>query len=91
VARLTVHLTPRAGRDAIDGWRGDVLLARVAAAPTGGSANESLIRVLAKQLGIAPSKLALVGGAQSRTKVVEIDALPIEEIRLRLASRTAQT
>jgi uncharacterized protein (TIGR00251 family) len=89
--RLTVRLTPRAGRDAIDGWRDDVLLARVAAAPTDGKANDSLIRMLAKQLGIAPARIALVSGAQARTKVVEIDALPIEEIRLRLAARTAQT
>ncbi len=33
-ARITVRLTPRAGRDCIDGWDGDVLRVRVSAAPS---------------------------------------------------------
>ncbi|MDP9237210.1 MAG: DUF167 domain-containing protein [Chloroflexota bacterium] len=90
MARLTVRLTPRAGRDAIDGWRGDVLLARVAAAPTDGNANNALIRLLAKRLGIAPSRIALVSGGQTRTKVIEIDGLAENETRARLGTPTAK-
>ena len=84
MARITVRLTPRGGRDAIDGWRGDALLARVSAAPVDSAANESLIRLLAKELRIAPSKIALMSGAQSRMKTLEIEGLSVGEIRLRL-------
>jgi uncharacterized protein YggU (UPF0235/DUF167 family) len=82
--RITVRLTPRGGRDAIDGWDGEVLRARVAAAPVDGAANESLVRLLAKALRVAPSRLSLVAGAQSRTKTVEVDGLSPEQVRTAL-------
>jgi len=82
--RITVRLTPRGGRDAIEGWDGEVLRARVAAAPVDGGANEALVRLLAKALRVAPSRLALVAGAQSRTKTVEVEGLSGEEIRAAL-------
>ena len=83
-----MRLTPRAGRDAIDGWRDDVLMVRVAAPPAEGAANASLIRLLAKQLRIAPSKITLVSGAQSRTKIIEIEGVTIEEMRLVIGEPT---
>ena len=75
MARLRVRLTPRGGRDAIDGWRDGVLLARVAAAPAGGAANEALVRLLAKALGVPKSRVAVVSGASARIKTVEIEGL----------------
>ncbi len=85
MARLTVRLTPRGGRDAIDGWRGDILLARVAAPPAEGDANASLIRLLAKRLRVRRSDITLLSGAQSRTKVLEVAGLTLDEVRERLA------
>jgi uncharacterized protein (TIGR00251 family) len=82
--RIIVRLTPRGGRDAIDGWDDDVLRVRVAAAPVDGAANDSLVRLLAKALRVAPSKLAIVAGAQSRTKTVEVDGLSAEQVRTAL-------
>ena len=70
---VTVRLTPKAGRDSIDGithlsdGRG-VLKARVSAAPSDGEANGALTRLLAQTLRIAPRDIALVGGATSRVK-----------------------
>ena len=81
MARISVRLTPRAGRNAIDGWEGDVLRARVAAPPVDGKANDALLRLLAKALGVAPSSVALVSGAQSRVKIVEIDDMTADDIR----------
>lgn len=78
---MTIRLTPRASRDSIDGWRDDVLLVRVAAPPADGAANESLVRLLAKRLRVAPSNIEIVSGAQSRVKIVEVEGVTIEQIR----------
>ena len=83
-ARIDVRLTPRGGRDRIDGWDGAVLHVRVAAPPADGRANESMIRLVAKALGVPPSRVTLVSGAQSRTKVVEVEGLMADEIRARI-------
>jgi uncharacterized protein (TIGR00251 family) len=70
---VTVRLTPKGGRDAIEGVEhlADgrcVLKARVRAAPSDGEANGALARLLAQTLRIAPREIALVGGATSRVK-----------------------
>ncbi len=83
-ARIDVRLTPRGGRDHIDGWDGEVLRVRVAAPPAEGRANEAMVRLVAKALGVPPSRVTLVAGAQSRTKVVEVDGLTAAEIRSRI-------
>jgi uncharacterized protein (TIGR00251 family) len=85
VTRITVRLTPRAGRDAIEGWDGAVLQVRVAAPPTEGRANEALTRLVAKALKVAPSRVSVVGGAQSRTKVLAIAGISADEVRDGLA------
>jgi uncharacterized protein len=70
---VTVRLTPKSGRDSIDGIArlsdgSTVLKARVAAAPTEGEANDALIRLLARKLRVAPRDVTLVGGPTSRVK-----------------------
>lgn len=83
-ARIAVRLTPRGGRDAIEGWQGDVLRARVSAPAEGGKANEALLRLLAGRLGVPRSHLALAGGAQSRNKLVEVRGVDAAAVRARL-------
>ena len=74
---VEVRLTPRGGRDAIEGIerRADgraVLKARVRAAPFEGEANAALCRLLAKALGVAPRQVELVAGATGRIKRVRV-------------------
>lgn len=74
---VTVRLTPKGGRDSIDGVETlsdgrAVLKARVRAAPSEGEANAALGRVLAKALGVPPRDVAIIGGATSRIKRVKI-------------------
>jgi uncharacterized protein YggU (UPF0235/DUF167 family) len=70
---LFVRMTPKGGRDAIEGvetladGRG-VLKARVRAAPHEGEANEALIRMIAKAVGVPPRDVTLAGGATARVK-----------------------
>jgi uncharacterized protein len=74
---VTVRLTPRGGRDQIEGVesRADgrcVLKARVRAAATEGEANDALMRLLACAVGVAPRAVGLIGGATSRIKRLHI-------------------
>jgi uncharacterized protein (TIGR00251 family) len=74
---LTVRLTPRGGRDSIDGIEEmadgrSVLKVRVRAAPSDGAANDALVRLLAKSLGIPLRQVTLVAGATARIKRIEI-------------------
>jgi uncharacterized protein YggU (UPF0235/DUF167 family) len=72
---ITVRLAPRGGRDCLEGIETmsdgrAVLKARVRAAPHEGAANEALLQLLAKSLGVPPRNVAITGGATSRIKRV---------------------
>ncbi len=74
---VDVRLTPRGGRDAIEGiaYRADgraVLKARVRAAPIDGEANEALCRLIAEAIDVAPRQVTLAGGATARVKRLRI-------------------
>ena len=74
---LAVRLTPKGGRDAIDGiealadGRG-VLKARVRAAASDGAANDALIGLIARNLGVARRDVSLVAGATARLKRLKV-------------------
>jgi hypothetical protein len=74
---VDVRLTPRGGRDAIDGieQRADgrvVLKARVRAAPFEGQANTALCRLFADVLDTTPRQVTLVAGSTARVKRIRI-------------------
>lgn len=78
--RLAVRLTPRGGRDAVEGWAVDAegrpyLKARVTAPPVEGAANTALIALLSKALGRPRSAFSIAGGQTARLKIVEIEGL----------------
>ena len=80
MVRITVHVTPRSGRDQVQ-WQPDgALRVRLRAAPVDGAANEALVRLLAKSLCVSKSAVAIISGATSRTKVVEVSGLDAENI-----------
>ncbi len=88
--RLAVRLTPRGGRDAIDGWASDAdgrrhLKVRVSAPPIEGEANAALVRLVAKALGRPASAVRIVSGARARLKLLEVDGLDEAELKRRLA------
>lgn len=73
--RLAVRVTPGAREDALE-IEGSKLLARVRAVPDNGKANAAVLAVIAKAMGMAPSRLALLRGSTSREKLVAIPAQP---------------
>jgi uncharacterized protein YggU (UPF0235/DUF167 family) len=89
--RLTVRVTPRGGRDAVEGWAQDeagrpVLKLRVAAAAADGAANASVIALLAKALGRPKSALRLLRGETARVKQIEVEGLDEAEAIQRLGA-----
>ena len=75
---LTVRLTPKGGRDQIDGVEAmsdgrAVLKVRVRAAPTEGEANAALMKLIAKALKVAPRAVTLMSGATARIKRLGIE------------------
>ena len=85
--RLSVRVTLRSSADRIDRFGADgVLRVRVTAAPADGQANDRLIRLLAKTLGVPPRDVVLVTGATSRTKLFDVP-LAENEVRSRLERR----
>jgi uncharacterized protein YggU (UPF0235/DUF167 family) len=81
---LVVHvrLTPRGGRDEIEGIRTladgrAVLQARVRAVPEKGLANAALEALLAKACDVPKSAVAVVAGSTGRVKSVRVTGDPV--------------
>jgi uncharacterized protein (TIGR00251 family) len=85
---IPVYATPRAGRTEIAGAREGALWVRLAAPPTGGAANEALLRFLAGRLGVPRGDLRLLAGATGRRKRIRVH-LPAALVRQRLGLQTA--
>lgn len=83
-ARVAVRLVPRAARDEIAGTRGGSLLVRVCAPAAEDRANQALVSLLAKRLGIGRGRVEVVSGRRSREKVVRVRGLDASEVAARL-------
>lgn len=80
--RLACRLTPKASRNAVDGLYvasdGAVsVAARVTAVPQKGKANKALIKLLAKETGLAPRTMSVIAGGQSRNKMILVEGEPL--------------
>ena len=78
---VACRLTPKGGRDAIDGVAeladgSLVLAARVRSAPQGGEANQALCALVADRLGAPASQVRVVLGVKSRVKQVAVSGDP---------------
>jgi uncharacterized protein len=74
---LTVRLTPKGGRDALDGIAQladgrAVLKARVRAAASEGEANSALVQLVARTLAVPPTSVSLIAGETARIKRLKV-------------------
>lgn len=70
---ITVRVTPRASRNAVTLDDEGRLRVAVTTVPEDGKANAAVVKLLAKAMGIAKSRLVLIRGATSRDKVFRVD------------------
>jgi hypothetical protein len=92
---VALRVTPRGGRDDIDGIETlangrSVLKIRVRAIAEGGEANRAVTELLAKLLGVPKAKVRLTSGITSRLKQVAVDGDParLGEILRKAAAAT---
>ena len=72
--RLTCRIHPRATHDRVE-WDGTVAGVWVGAPAAEGQANRAVVRAVARWLSVAPSRVRIVAGTRSRTKVVDVEGL----------------
>lgn len=78
---IALRVTPRGGRDGVDGIEQlsdgrSVLKVRVRAIADGGEANRAVLVLLAKSLGVPKASVSLLSGVTSRLKQVAIAGDP---------------
>ncbi|MFO0662732.1 MAG: DUF167 domain-containing protein [Polyangiaceae bacterium] len=89
--RLTVRAKPSAKESAIaraDGLEADV---RLAAPPIDGKANDELVRILSKALGVPRKNIAVVMGQSSKQKVVQVEDVAREAVEARLQAAVGRS
>jgi uncharacterized protein len=82
--RLRIKAVPRASRSEVAGIHGNEVRIRLAAPPVDGAANEELIRFLADTLSVRRTAIRLVSGQTSRSKVITIAGVALEQVRTSL-------
>ena len=71
---LDIRVQPRASRNAI-GVDGERITVRVTAAPESGKANDAVVSLLAKRLGVPKRSVQIVRGHKSRDKRIRIEGI----------------
>lgn len=71
-SEISVRVSPRASRDQLEMDEGEIRI-RVTAPPEDGKANKAVRKILAKALGVAPTRLSLIRGETARQKVFRLD------------------
>jgi uncharacterized protein (TIGR00251 family) len=89
---IALRVTPRGGRDGVDGIEQlsdgrSVLKVRVRAVADGGEANRAVLALLAKSLGVPKASVSLLSGATSRLKQIAVEGDParLAEVLRKLA------
>jgi uncharacterized protein (TIGR00251 family) len=67
-----VRVVPRASRSEIVGEHDGAVRVRIAAPPVDGAANEELVRLLARRLGVSRSAVKITGGQTAKLKVISV-------------------
>ena len=86
--RLKVRVTPNARKNEVTACSGDEIRLKVKAPAVDGKANAALIEYLADLTGVPPSRIQIKTGEKGRIKVVELEGLSPEEVRVRIRGRT---
>jgi uncharacterized protein (TIGR00251 family) len=77
---IACKVKPNAHKDSIEGVEGDYLKIKLASPPVEGKANEALIKLIAKRLDVAKSRISLSHGEKARIKTLMIQNMGPKEV-----------
>lgn len=80
-----MRVRPRASRPGVRVAADRSVEVAVSSPPVDGAANAEITRLIARWLGVAPTRVDVWRGEHSRTKVLRIEALDPAELARRLA------
>jgi uncharacterized protein len=86
---FSVRVVPRASRSEIVGEHDGALRVRIAAPPVDGAANEELVRLLARKLGVARSAIKITGGQTAKLKVISVSGVSVAVLTTLLSDKSA--
>ncbi|HLY18773.1 MAG TPA: DUF167 domain-containing protein [Bryobacteraceae bacterium] len=89
MARIAVKVHPRARRTRIAGRLGEAWKLDLAAPPADGKANQACIGFFADLAGVPQSRVRIVLGLSSRTKVIEIEGVDQALLEMKMANPEA--
>lgn len=83
---IRVKVRPKAKRDTLMGVRAGALLVAVTAPPEKGRANQTLIRVLAREFKLPKGSIEIIRGKTSPEKVVRLHGVTQKKLKEHLAA-----
>lgn len=84
MATLRIKVIPGARLDRVIGRYGDAIKVHVSAPPADGKANDAVVELLARTLGVAPRRVTIVRGHGSPRKLIDIAGMEQEIAEQRL-------
>ncbi len=81
---LILRVHPRSSRNHVAPLEEGRAKVWITAPPVDGQANEAVLKLLAKKLALAPSRLTLLSGENARDKRIRVDSLTLSEAFSRL-------
>ncbi len=88
---FTVRVVPRASKNEIAGWEGEILRIRLTAPPVEGKANEALEKFLASLLDVPRSSVDIIAGQSSRNKTVSIRGVAADQVEKAILNRALRS
>ncbi len=87
MSRIRVRVHPGGRRERIQGFRADGALAIEVTAPADeGRANDAVVRLMSRALGVARAAVTVVSGGATRNKWIEVDGMTTADIQARIAA-----
>lgn len=85
--KIKIKVQPRSSDCKIIGIHNGALKVKLRSPPLDGRANEELIELLARQIGISKSRISLIAGDKSKNKIVFVEGLTKEQANTVLIKR----
>lgn len=86
---LSVWVKPKCGRNEIQGAHAGCLRIAVSAAPERGKANEAVVELLSRKLGISKSRISIARGQTNPRKLVRIEGWDLGQLQRAVERLTA--